>query len=145
MSADCCTNSYDLGCVTCAQKNLKTPYVAEQDGVFVVTYKYRDTSVAFEIQGVKETLISLPLNGLNENFVHYAYITDPDGVRVVFEGHDCFRFRTVPSRVGEPVDDTPAESCPFVVNIYLDGELEETTEELNPCEDNEITIHLTLS
>lgn len=150
MSVNCCNRSWDLGCISCATGFLELPITARETGTHTANYRYLGTIICIEFEAIEGDVMNLPTRGINENFTHYVYITGPDGERLTYSAddgleYDCFRLRTDPRRTGPAAPEPSAgDGCPFVVNVYLNGVLKETTAALDSCVDEDINVTLTL-
>ncbi len=107
MSADCCTNTFDLGCVYCNQVAVELPVVATVTGTYTAVFRYLGRSLVFEFQGTLGQPLMLPLNGLNPSFRYWLHVLDPNGDRVTYISSgtvfDCFKLRTHPKLIGQVV------------------------------------------
>lgn len=111
---NCCERVWNLGCADCGPTLIELPVLAAQTGVYVARFKYLGNEIQFNAAGTVDTPIMVGVTGLNEEFVYFFYVLDPDGERVTYTAdgltYDCFSIKFTPCVIGEEYT-PPAGEC----------------------------------
>jgi hypothetical protein len=101
MNCDNCTSTYDLGCIQhCKEVELET--VATYTGVATLNTQFNGIVVTQSFDVTEGDPITVPMDGLNENYEYNIQLRDEDGeiIELTFgspsENYDCFKIKTQP-------------------------------------------------
>ena len=95
--SNCCTNIFDLGCVTSCE-TIELPFLAPADDTYTIQVDFNGHIFDFEVDLVMDDPFEIQTATLNECYLHHIRVYDSKGHQLNYDDgttlYDCFKLKT---------------------------------------------------